>query len=723
MPARIQVTFDDEQSRKAFEAEKKAWEASKDAAKKHGKEVNRVQKAQIRQAATLIRRQRDEEKVLSDNIAALRVYGKTSAEAGEKSRAAIKLLIAKHRENKEAIDATKRAEAAAAEQLKESITRGVTASGRLKEATGRIRKEYVGMKDDIDAAFEAGEIGAEEHREALQKIENAQQDTFGEQAIGKLGKYFGALGAGAAVFATMQKRLERINELQQEALAAAKETVPADIRLASVFVEDTPQAIKRADTTAFNLGLDREASKELLFQAKSSGFVDDFEKVARGSLALGSAEAAGIAAGKVRKSFPELSTDEALNLSLNASQISDLAPDAFTRSLPNATSAGRKIKATPVETFAIQGQLAFLKKSGDEAATSLKAFASTANKAGFGGDGFLTAVDRFDALGKEKFDKAIGGNQEALDTFNDLKLLRKQIEESKAELARAKELAGTAESPLNRVIGVVEKLPSFIASKTSQQTKLESEFRNESRAVEASRIEKTRRQVKDNTQFNALDVPLSALDSIPVVGDAFKPTVSENAVEVGNAIGGADGANIFRNLFSVLGFEQEFKDDRTKRPTDADRTIPKQAVEGDRTGSELLKTNQSQVKEAAQQTGVITRQTDRQIKLAEEHTGILQKISANSNLVAGARADQSNVLPTKNGLQTLEAVENPGQGDRAAAGQELLKTNQSQLTMAERQALVSERQARSAEEQTRLLRRMARDISRQKPVEQPIGVE
>lgn len=562
MPVKIPISLSQQDLLKGIDEQKKQWQEVEKAVRKLGGTADKEEQKRIAHAKRIIKSQRTEKDVLNDNIQALRTLGKTSTQAGAESREAIRQLITKYRDQRAAIEQLARKEEEATTFRNQSIAKGVDASRKLKEATGRISREYVKLKGDITTAFEAGEIGADDYHESLQKIEDAQQETFGEKAVGSLGKYFGAITVGAAVFESIQSRLERINELQRESLEAAKVAVPADVKLAGVFKEQLPEAIKRADSTAFELGLDRNATKELLFDAKSGGFLEEFETVARGGIALQSTEAAGIAAGKVRQAFPQLSPAEAINLSLKSSELSSLRPEEFTRSLPVATLAGRTIGASPEETFAIQSQLANLSKSGETSATSLNAFSRAADKAGLGGDGFFAAVDKFSAFDDERRKKELEANSEAFEAFKNLKLLQENIKGVERSLITARRNAGTPQSAVNQVLGPLEELPSFVAAKISQQTALESEFRNEKRVIEAANIEKLRRQVKDNTKFNLSDLPLTALDSTPIVGNAFKPTVSENAVEVGNAINGSAGGNVFRNFASLLGFEEGFSDDR-----------------------------------------------------------------------------------------------------------------------------------------------------------------
>lgn len=562
MAVKIPISMSQEDLLKGIDEQKKRWGEVESALKKLGGTADKEEQKRIAHAKRIIKSQRTEEEVLRDKIKVLQEVGAKDLTQRAAAERAIERLTTKHREHKKAVEEMARKEEEAATARNRSITRGVDAAEELKEATGRIGDEYVNLKDDIEAAFKAGKISADDHREALGKIEEAQQETFGEKAVGSLGKYFGAITVGAAVFQTIQNRLERINELQREALEAAKVAVPADVKLAGVFKEELPQAIKRADTTAFELGLDRNATKELLFDAKSGGFLEEFETVARGGIALQSTEAAGIAAGKVRQAFPQLSPAEAINLSLKSSELSSLRPEEFTRSLPVATLAGRTIGASPEETFAIQSQLANLSKSGETSATSLNAFSRAADKVGLGGDGFFAAVDKFSAFDDERRKKELEANSEAFEAFKNLKLLRENIKGVERSLITARRNAGTPQSAVNQVLGPLEELPSFVAAKISQQTALESEFRNEKRVIEAANIEKLRRQVKDNTKFNLSDLPLSALDSTPVIGNAFKPTVSENAVELGNAVNGSAGAQVFRNFAGLLGFEEGFSDDR-----------------------------------------------------------------------------------------------------------------------------------------------------------------
>lgn len=564
MAVKIPITMEQQQLLSEIEKQKLSWGKVEKAVKSLGDTQDKEQRKAIRMAEAYIRRQRDDKEVLEDRIKTLRIYGQASEENADKARQAIHGLISAERERQKAAEKAQLESTEAYQQQQAEISKGISKVRELQTANRTLDSQYDELKRSIKAAFDAGEIEAREYEQAIKHVEDAREQAIGERANARLKSYLTSVGATAgAAWAGVVSQLERVRELQAEALASAKDSRPVDAKLASVFADNLPGAIRRADSAAFRLGLDRNASKNLLFDAKSFGFLDDFERVARASIVL-TEEGASTAAGKVRASFPQLNADQALNLAFKASQISDLNPSALARSLPVATQAGRQIGASPVETFAIQSQLSKLKKSGDEAATSLRAFSRVAVKGGFGGEGFFRAIDKIRSLPQDEFTKLIGGNQEALEGLSDIEFFRREIFDAGKQIAEAGRLSGTEDSPISKSIAAVEALPAFQAAKKSQQTELRSIFTNERLALDAAEIESNKRLARDNASPNIVEtLTVGPLSSVPIVSDVIKPTLAETNVNLGEILGGAQGARIGTALNRAGGFTNEQFDERT----------------------------------------------------------------------------------------------------------------------------------------------------------------
>ncbi len=369
--------------------------------------------------------------------------------------------------------------------------------------------------------------------------------------------------------------MERIEDLRDEALENAKRSMPIDAKLASIFPspESLRAAIKEADEVALRFGLDRDASKQLYFDAESQGFRSDFRQVARNSLVLG-VQGASEAAGGIREQFPGVTTAESSNILLKAAQTSKLDPEQFVRSSPDAAQAGRTIGASIEETFAIQSQLANLKKSGQEAATSMRAFARVARKEGFAGEGFMTAISKFRELDEESFNKVIGGNQEALEGMRDIEFLSKSISTVQGGLVKARAASGTENSTVMQALRANISLPTTRAAIASNRTQLRSELRKEQMAVAAASIEADEVLLRDTANP---DVLFGTLQSIPVIGDAV-PSSQAQAIQSMGEIGGADTSRTLTRLLEALGFTSRWTETEQQRSLDRNNLLKEQNI-------------------------------------------------------------------------------------------------------------------------------------------------
>ena len=563
MTAKITIIYDASQVTAGQDKQRKGNKNVQKSYSDVAKEAIKAERVEINSAKRILKSQRDRRKVLSDNVKALRAAAAAGKITREEARIGTSRLIQAEKERQAAIEQTEAKSTKAYRKEKQLAIEGVAAVKRITAESRTLAQQYEHLKVAITAAFNQGDIEADEHRKAIDEIDAAtkrlaesQDLSFGQKALANVKQFSAAIGGSLlGVIDSIQRRMEKIRELQRQALQDARTSSPIDARLAANLQERTPAAIERANAAALRFGVSREAAKGILFDATSNGFEREFEDVVRGSLALG-AEEAGIAAGKIRAQFPDLSPAQAINVSLVAAQRSALDPSQFTRTSPNAAVAGRTIGASAEETFAAQSQLAALRKSGDESATSLKAFARAANRAGVGGGGFFAAVDQLNKLPADQLSKTLGGNNEAIEAFRDLVFLRKQIEGVFRDLRQARADTGTQQSALNRTIKVQEQIPSLVAARSAIRTQVESELRKEDLAEQAARIEKNERILADNRNPGLL--PFQAVTGIPNVipgVDRFIPDTAVDAVaEVGSALFGREkGTRFAVNAGRALG--------------------------------------------------------------------------------------------------------------------------------------------------------------------------
>ena len=384
MSARIQVTMEDEQARKALANQKKAWEDNEDAVKKLGSQVGKAEKRQIRAAENIIKKQRTRKQVLEDNIKSLRLHGQASEDGAKRSNDAIRKLIASYREEEAAIESAEfaateagRNAAAAYEKQQSQIKKGVIETNRLKEATKTLDDRYDDLKASMRAAFEAGEISADDLNLAMAQLDKEQKavkkSSPFSQSVGNVAKYAAGVLSVSAAIAAVKKAFQDYRAEVEKGVGETGRLNAARTSLVQVSDESNFKSrVDRSDDAAIRFGVDREKSSAALFDSISNGVEKDFETIL-GADRIIPAEVGSKFVGEFRKVFEKegLTALESLNLGLAAAGTSKFNVQEI---LPQIRTAAQGSAALPgVESSDVAAFVSVLgSKFGDRTGTAVR---------------------------------------------------------------------------------------------------------------------------------------------------------------------------------------------------------------------------------------------------------------------------------------------------------------------------------------------------------------
>lgn len=258
----------------------------------------------------------------------------------------------------------------------------------------------------------------------------------------------------------------KFRQEQDQALGTLLGTANTDRMLTQVAeAGQLSTLIAQADNLATTRGMDRNAARQLLFTAISDGFQQDVSTVAAASAVIDPNDA-GIVAGQTRGLFrnDNLSAEEALSMVLSAAKISRLDFGPMARSLPTAAAGVSQLDGTLAETLAAMAVLPGKFKSGDDAATYLKGFASKASlDQRTSGMGLLAAFDTVAAMSEEDRRDFLGESIELNQVYSALSQTRADIGEIYKTIQADREATAAGGGLLRQRIAETEQTPQFQA--------------------------------------------------------------------------------------------------------------------------------------------------------------------------------------------------------------------------------------------------------------------
>lgn len=273
----------------------------------------------------------------------------------------------------------------------QQIKEGIRLSQQLVNETETLSQKHVRLKESLRAAWENGNISSSQYAENLQQLEAryvgvnkgaravavSNAEAFGGGSLATLLRWGAGVVSIATAFSAARSAMNEFNEERNRGMQQTATLDESRSRLLQVSRGDFAQLESRADKAATTFGIDRSVARQVLFDARSSGYESDYEQVMALSPVM-SPEAAGKISGKVRTLFgrENLTTTQAISTVMNAAETSDASIEDVTRALPIVGEGGRQINATLAESAAALATLSPVFKSTEGAAERLKMLAS-----------------------------------------------------------------------------------------------------------------------------------------------------------------------------------------------------------------------------------------------------------------------------------------------------------------------------------------------------------
>lgn len=318
--------------------------------------------------------------------------------------------------------------------------------------------------------------GAKKIGDESAKAGKQMRNDFGSQALADIKNYaMGFFGVSQAI-QEVGKALAFARQEAKDALASMKELT--EERRALVQVSSTSKEFedlsRLAEKLAVQTGMQRAESRELVFSAKSMGFLKDVEAIAEARQVIEPRAAAKVA-GDVPAMFGgKITPLQALNMVLAAAEASKIGAEEFAGVLAPAAGGGAAVGASPAETAAALSVLAAPYGEAASAAAGMKGFGTKAAIAKeTAGKGLMGALDVLQAMPEAQRRKWLGESQELNLAYQRLDRYEKEIRQRTAEVQAAIDATGTAESPLARKRAIALDVTTPEGAKNAAQRLME----------------------------------------------------------------------------------------------------------------------------------------------------------------------------------------------------------------------------------------------------------
>jgi hypothetical protein len=312
----------------------------------------------------------------------------------------------------------------------------------------------------LEQTLARGKISQETYSRAVRKAgvdldeaRKKQQAALGGDAFGQIKSFAaGYLTLGAAVN-VVASAFAHAREESKEALGSLRGLDAQRRKLVQMAdsPEDLQGMLSRADNAAAASGVDRGTAYDALFQAKSFGFEKDYEKILAANEVIG-VEASSKLAGKVSTMFGgKISGMESINMALAAGKPSEVDAESIAEALAMALEGGRRVGATPDETFAWTSTLSAAFKSPQVAADRIKAITNkAAGDPGLRSAGGLTEImKRLQAMPEGDRAEILGKDQESNAAYEAMLEFYGKEQEIEQAVKAARLATGTGKDPLS----------------------------------------------------------------------------------------------------------------------------------------------------------------------------------------------------------------------------------------------------------------------------------
>jgi hypothetical protein len=244
--------------------------------------------------------------------------------------------------------------------------------------------------------------------------------------------------------------------------------------------QDLDQMLAQADQLSERFGMSREASRGLIFSARSEGFTGDIDTVARASRVVDTESQAKLVGVLARQFGTGTSAAQNLSAVLTAAGGSAFNFETVGANVVKSAAAARASGADLPETLAANAQLANL--IGDAAGDRVRAFASMASlDPELQGKGIMGAVDAISKMTDKQRLDVLGSGMEVNEAYRLLLENSKAVRES-SEAIRA-DIAATAGGggALSGALATVEGSNRFMTREAVARAQRSQEIATESR--------------------------------------------------------------------------------------------------------------------------------------------------------------------------------------------------------------------------------------------------
>ena len=297
----------------------------------------------------------------------------------------------------------------------------------------------------------------------LKKVGKAGNQAFGPGAIEKVKAFATAWISVSAAVGMVRTAMAAVGEEQKAALSSLQSQALPERRLAQIAADpgDLDAMINKSDELAKRYGIARDAARELVFSAKSEGFYEDIDFVARASRVVDTASSSKLAGSLGRLFAGEgLNIEQRLSAVLAAAGTSAFDFETVGANVQKSASTTMAAGADMAETLAANATLANM--IGDTAGDRIKAFASMASmKPELAGKGLIGSVEAITAMDEETRKKTLGGSMEVNEAY---RLMRDAMTDLKTMTAAVRsdlQATGQGGGSLLGKIGIAEGSDRF----------------------------------------------------------------------------------------------------------------------------------------------------------------------------------------------------------------------------------------------------------------------
>ncbi len=313
-----------------------------------------------------------------------------------------------------------------------------------EQALLRSMRKVIAEQNKTEAGYK--KIGRASDRAGKQA-----QKGFGASALGQLKSY----ALGVASIGTATALVNKIFAHMREEAKKAGESITrlAEARRMLVQVSGTSAEFQKftqlADQLSKETGIRREDAAQVVFSAKSLGFLGIVRDIAQSREAISPAIAAQAAAQIPEITRGKVSPLGAINMALAAAEESAFNVEQFIRFLPAAAAGGQAAGSTPAQTAGMLSVIGGQFSRGSSAALRMKAFGlKVSMDEGLAGKGIKGAFDALQAMPKHKRREFLGESLELNELYNMIELNAATIVKRSGEVQAALDKTGTAESIL-----------------------------------------------------------------------------------------------------------------------------------------------------------------------------------------------------------------------------------------------------------------------------------